>query len=84
MASRERRKPGGATVSFSVGSTAKAKLRVVSEQPVSEAVTVLEELARDQHATPVRDVAELRADVWGSDEELDEFLADWRATRDAS
>jgi len=56
----------------------------VSDQPVSEAVSVLEELAREQHATPVRDIAELRADVWGSDEELDEFLADWRASRDAS
>ncbi len=44
----------------------------------------LEELARDQHAMPVRDVAELRADVWGSDDELDEFLADCRASRDTS
>lgn len=60
------------------------KLNDVSEQPVSEAIPVLEELARDQHATPVRDIAELRADVWDSDEELDEFLADWRASRDAS
>jgi hypothetical protein len=56
----------------------------VSEQPVSEAVPVLEELARDQHAQPVRDIAELRADVWGSDEELDEFLTDWRSSRNAS
>jgi hypothetical protein len=56
----------------------------MSEQPVSEAIPVLDELARDQHARPVRDVAELRADVWDSDEELDEFLADWRASRDAS
>ncbi len=64
--------------------TTRRKLRGVSEQPVSEAVPVLEGLARDQHARPVRDIAELRADVWGSDEELDEFLADWRASRDAS
>jgi hypothetical protein len=56
----------------------------VSEQPVTEAVPVLDELARDQHARPVQDIAELRADVWDSDEELDEFLADWRAGRDAS
>lgn len=51
----------------------------MSEQPVSEAVPVLEKLARDQHAGPVQDIAELRADVRGSDEELDEFRADWRA-----
>lgn len=56
----------------------------MSEQPVSQAVPIIEELARDQHATPVRDIAELRADVWESDRELDEFLADWRASRDAS
>ncbi len=59
-------------------------MRVVSEQPVSEAVPVLEELARDQHARPVRDIAELRADVWDSDEELAEFLADWRTSRNTS
>ena len=63
---------------------ARRKVPGVSEQPVSEAVPVLEELARDQHARPVRDIAELPADVWTSDEELDEFLADWRAGRDAS
>lgn len=56
----------------------------MSEQPVSPAVTILEELARDQHTRPVRDIAELRADVWDSNEELEEFLADWRASRDAS
>ncbi|MHB1537837.1 MAG: hypothetical protein ACYCST_21710 [Acidimicrobiales bacterium] len=56
----------------------------MSKQPVTETMSVLEELARDQHATTVRDIVELRADVWGSDEELDEFLADWRASRDAS
>ena len=69
---------------FACGSAARRKLLGVSEQPVSEAVPVLEELARDQHATAVHNIAELRADVWGSDEELDEFLADWRASRDAS
>lgn len=41
-------------------------------------------LAREQHATPVRDIAELRADIWSSDEELEEFLADVRASRNAS
>lgn len=56
----------------------------VGEQPGSEAVSILEELARDQHARPICDIAELRADVWSSDEELDEFLADWRASRDNS
>jgi hypothetical protein len=57
---------------------------VVSEQPVSDAVSVLEELARDQRARPVSDIEELRLRVWSSDEELEEFLADWRASRDAS
>lgn len=57
---------------------------LVSKQPVTETMSDLEEVARDQHATPVRDIAELRADVWDSDEELDEFLANWRASRDAS
>ncbi len=66
------------------GSTVRRKLRGVSKQPASEAVPVLEELARDQHARPVRDIEELRADVWFSDKELDEFLANWRASSDTS
>ncbi len=56
----------------------------MSEQPATEAVPALEQLARDQHARPVTDIAELRADVWSSDEELEQFLADWRASRDTS
>jgi len=57
---------------------------VVSKQPVHQAVPVLEELARDQHARPVTDVEELRLDVWSSEQELEEFLADWRSSRDTS
>jgi len=30
---------------------------------------------------PVTDVSELRCDIWESDEELDAFLADLRASR---
>jgi hypothetical protein len=56
----------------------------VTKQPTTETTSSLEELARDQHATPVHDLAELRADVWGSGQELDEFLADWRASRNSS
>jgi hypothetical protein len=56
----------------------------VSEQSAGEGVSILEELAREQHARPVRDIEELRADLWSSDEEFDEFLVDWRASRDAS
>lgn len=56
----------------------------MSEQPVYEAASVLEELARAQHATPVTDIDQLRLDVWSSDEELEEFLVDWRTSRDAS
>lgn len=44
----------------------------------------MEELARAQHAEQVTDVEELAADIWGSDEELDEFLADLRSFRNAS
>jgi hypothetical protein len=43
----------------------------------------LEELARLQHAGPV-EVDELEGDIWESDEELDAFLADLRASRNAS
>lgn len=44
----------------------------------------LDELARRQHAKPVTDLAELAADIWESDEELDAFLADFRESRDSS
>jgi hypothetical protein len=44
----------------------------------------LAELARRLHAEPVADPAELVADIWGSDEELDAFLADLRESRDSS
>lgn len=44
----------------------------------------LAELARRQHAEPVADPAEPVADIWGSDEELDAFLADFRESRDSA
>jgi len=44
----------------------------------------LAELARRQHAEPITDLAELVADIWASDEELDAFLADFRESRDSS
>jgi len=44
----------------------------------------LNELARRQHAKPVAHLAELAADIWGSDEELGAFLADFREPRDSS
>jgi len=44
----------------------------------------IEELARAQQAEQVTDAEELAADIWGSDEELDEFLTDLRASRNAS
>jgi hypothetical protein len=44
----------------------------------------IEELARIQHAQPVADPDDLVADIWESDEELDAFLADLRAARNAS
>lgn len=52
--------------------------------PPSPRALTLDELAQRCHATPVADAKELAADVWESDEELDAFLADLRASRDAS
>lgn len=44
----------------------------------------LSELVRIQDAVPVKNLGELAAPVWDSDAELDEFLADLRASRNAS
>jgi hypothetical protein len=44
----------------------------------------VDELVRLQDATPVTDVHELAAEIWESDDELDAFLADLRASRHAS
>lgn len=41
------------------------------------------ELARQQGVGPVTSVESMRADLWDSDEELEEFLADVRASRQA-
>ncbi|HEX6247967.1 MAG TPA: hypothetical protein VFZ64_08880 [Nocardioidaceae bacterium] len=40
--------------------------------------------SRAQHATPIGDATELAEDIWESDDELDAFLTDLRASRDAS
>jgi len=56
-----------------------------SERPPSGSrALTLDELARRCHATPVGDAHDLAADIWESDEELDAFLSDLRASRDAS
>jgi hypothetical protein len=44
----------------------------------------IDELARSQGAQVVEDVHDLVDEIWASDEELDAFLADLRASRDAS
>jgi hypothetical protein len=44
----------------------------------------IDDLARAQHAQPVKDPQDLAADVWESDEELEAFLSDLRASRNAS
>jgi hypothetical protein len=44
----------------------------------------IDELARSQGAQVVEDANELVDEIWASDEELDAFLTDLRATRDAS
>jgi hypothetical protein len=48
--------------------------------PGAASVTV-EELAREQEVQPVRSLKEMRADLWDSDQELDEFLAGVRRAR---
>jgi hypothetical protein len=47
-------------------------------------LATIEDLARAQHAEPVADPEELAADIWESDAELEAFLADLRAARNAS
>ncbi|MGH3499356.1 MAG: hypothetical protein ACRDQA_00410 [Nocardioidaceae bacterium] len=42
------------------------------------------ELARQQGVGPIRSVDDLCADLFESDEELEEFLADVRASRQAN
>jgi hypothetical protein len=44
----------------------------------------IDDLARAQHATVVTDSHELADEIWDSDDELDAFLADLRASRNAS
>jgi hypothetical protein len=41
-------------------------------------------LADEQGVRPLVDPAELKADIWESDAELDEFLADVRRSRNAN
>ncbi len=43
-----------------------------------------EELARQQGVRPITSVDDLRADLFDSDDELDEFLADVRTSRQAN
>jgi hypothetical protein len=44
----------------------------------------IDDLARAQNATVVRDSHELADDIWDSDDELDAFLADLRESRNSS
>lgn len=53
-------------------------------EPMADELATIDDLARAQHAQPVKDPQELVADVWESDEELGAFLADLRASRNAS
>ncbi|MGH9106639.1 MAG: hypothetical protein ACRDZX_12545 [Acidimicrobiales bacterium] len=48
------------------------------------ATLTIDELARLYDAQAVHDPKELLADVWESDEELEEFLADLRVSRESS
>jgi hypothetical protein len=55
-----------------------AKLLPCAPRSVSVA-----ELARQQGVRPVEKVEDMHADLWDSDEELEEFLADVHASRQA-
>jgi hypothetical protein len=86
--------PGGqrpnpsATSIDSESAAGQRRIVSMSEAPHEHEPTVgpstIEELARIQHAQPVADLDELVEDIWESDEELDAFLADLRASRNAS
>ena len=61
----------------------------VSEQQQGDAVPAstplaIDDLARLENATPVHGADELAAEIWDSDEELDDFLVDLRASRRSS
>ena len=61
----------------------------MTSEPIAHALRpmpsmTIAELAVLQRARPVKGVDEFAADLWESDEELDEFLSDLRASRDAS
>jgi len=43
----------------------------------------VEELARQQGVRPVENIVDMHADLWDSDEDLEEFLAEVRASRQA-
>lgn len=49
----------------------------------SRTLTIID-LARLQEAVEVHGLGELAADIWESDEELNEFLADLRSSRHSS
>lgn len=53
-------------------------------EPMAGQLPAIEDLAWAQHAEPVADPGELAADIWESDAELAAFLADLRASRNAS
>ena len=53
-------------------------------EPMADRRVTIEDLVRAQHAEPVADPGELAADIWESDAELEAFLADLRASRNAS
>ena len=51
------------------------------EPPRPSGVLANADLARQQGVGPVRSLADLGLDVWGSDAEVDAFLADVRHAR---
>jgi len=53
-------------------------------EPMADQLPTIEDLAWAQRAEPVADPGELAADIWESDAEMAAFLADLRASRNAS
>jgi hypothetical protein len=75
--------PGASPFGSSRRLVAMSEQRRESHESTWSARTI-DGLARAQHAAVVSDSHELADEIWESDDELDAFLADLRASRNAS
>ena len=82
-------RPAGRYPDAGQGSAWSGTISLVSQaqeepEPMAGQAATIEDLAQAQRAKPVADPGALAADIWESDEELEAFLADLRASRNAS